>query len=187
MLIPRMGRRADVVLISSKNILFVLEFKVGAKDYHAGDLRQAIGYALDLHHFTKASNDKCIVPILVATHAKAKSDELKCGADAVYEPLRANQTNLFAIIEECTRHITNPPRIDVGEWLYASYKTNTDDYRSGAGAVCNHDVSDIARNDAGAQNLNLTQVHWKRSFIRPVCISAKLFASSLAYRERAKP
>lgn len=154
-LIPRMGRRADVVLIY-KSILFVLEFKVGAKDYHAGDLRQAHGYALDLHHFHEGSHDKCIVPILVATHAKAKLDELKCGADTVYEPLRANQINLFAIIEECTRHITSPPRIDVGEWLYASYKPTPTIIEAAQALYANHDVSDIARNDAGAQNLHLT-------------------------------
>src|SRR5690606_29075459 len=34
LLIPRMGRRADVVLISS-GIIFVLEFKVGERQYKA--------------------------------------------------------------------------------------------------------------------------------------------------------
>jgi hypothetical protein len=154
-LIPRMGKRADVVLIY-KNILFVLEFKVGAKDYHAGDIRQAHGYALDLHHFHEGSHDKCIVPILVATNAKPKTDPITCGLDLVYEPLRANQTNLFDVIAQCVRDIQNPPAIHVGEWLYASYKPTPTIIEAAQALYANHDVSDIARNDAGAQNLHVT-------------------------------
>lgn len=65
-LIPRMGRRADVVLIYS-GIIFVLEFKIGASNYLSQDLRQTHGYALDLKNFHRGSHGKCIVPILVAT------------------------------------------------------------------------------------------------------------------------
>ncbi|MBC3883166.1 DUF2075 domain-containing protein [Undibacterium sp. LX40W] len=154
-LIPRMGKRADVVLIY-KDILFVLEFKVGAKDYHASDLRQAHGYALDLHHFHEGSHDKCIVPMLIATNAKSKHDPITCGADLVFEPLRANQENVLAMIEQCVRQIENPPTINVGEWLYASYKPTPTIIEAAQALYANHDVNDIARNDAGAQNLHLT-------------------------------
>jgi hypothetical protein len=40
MLIPRMGKRADVVYIAN-GIVFVLEFKVGETEYKTHDLRQA--------------------------------------------------------------------------------------------------------------------------------------------------
>ena len=51
--IPRMGKRADVVLLY-KDIIYILEFKTGAKDYMPADIRQAHGYAIDLHHFMRA-------------------------------------------------------------------------------------------------------------------------------------
>lgn len=154
-LIPRMGKRADAVLIY-KNLLFVLEFKIGAKEFHAGDIRQAHGYALDLHHFHEGSHDKCIVPILIATHAKLLNDPITAAADLVYEPIRANQFNLIEIIKQCVGHIANPPVIEVGEWLYSSYKPTPTIVEAAQALYANHDVSDIARNDAGAQNLHLT-------------------------------
>ena len=40
-----MGRHADAVLIF-KNIIFLLEFKVGANDYAPQDMRQAHGYVI---------------------------------------------------------------------------------------------------------------------------------------------
>jgi hypothetical protein len=50
-------KRADVLLIY-KNLIFILEFKVGAQDYAAQDMRQAHGYAIDLHHFHDGSHEK---------------------------------------------------------------------------------------------------------------------------------
>ena len=67
--IPRMGKRADVILIY-KDLIFVIEFKVGANRYLPQDKRQAHGYAIDLHHFHEGSHHKTIIPILVATEAK---------------------------------------------------------------------------------------------------------------------
>ena len=43
--IPRMGKRADVVLVIG-GIIFVLEFKVGASHYESHDKDQVIDYAL---------------------------------------------------------------------------------------------------------------------------------------------
>lgn len=154
-LIPRMGKRADAVLIY-KNILFVLEFKVGAKEYAPQDLRQAHGYALDLHHFHEGSHGKFIVPILVATAAKEKSNLLQQASDSVYEPLRANQSNLAAVLQYCVKQIENPPAIDVQAWLHSSYKPTPTIIEAAQALYANHDVSDIARNDAGAQNLHQT-------------------------------
>ncbi len=69
LLIPRMGKRADVVVLHN-NIIFVFEFKVGVKNYLSADLRQAHDYALDLSHFHEGSHDRAIIPILVATRAE---------------------------------------------------------------------------------------------------------------------
>jgi len=66
--IPRLGRRADVVLIVDQ-VLFVVEFKVGETQFLPADLDQVWDYALDLKHFHEASHDLCIAPVLIATKA----------------------------------------------------------------------------------------------------------------------
>lgn len=67
-LIPRMGRRADLVVIK-EGIIFVVEYKLGARQYDRSSLDQVYGYGLDLKHFHETSHKPPIVPILVATHA----------------------------------------------------------------------------------------------------------------------
>ena len=66
--IPRMGKRADVVLLLD-GAVFVLEFKVGASSFDRGAIDQVHDYALDLKNFHKGSHDLPIVPILIATRA----------------------------------------------------------------------------------------------------------------------
>ena len=69
--IPRLGKRIDVVLLL-KGIVFCLEFKVGESSILEGDVDQVLDYALDLKNFHKFSNDKLIVPILVAPNMLAR-------------------------------------------------------------------------------------------------------------------
>jgi hypothetical protein len=45
--IPRMGKRADAIIISGGQI-FVIEYKVGADDYQKHAIDQVLDYALDL-------------------------------------------------------------------------------------------------------------------------------------------
>ena len=54
--IPRMGRRADVVL-ACKGVIFVIEFKVGSAHFDRHAIDQSYGYALDLKHFHETSHD----------------------------------------------------------------------------------------------------------------------------------
>jgi len=84
-----MGKRVDVILLS-RGIIFVLEFKVGDNLYSAHALDQVMDYALDLKNFHATSHARPIVPILVATHAKATSLTLMPYEDLVYQPLKAN-------------------------------------------------------------------------------------------------
>ncbi|BBB58278.1 hypothetical protein UNDKW_0005 [Undibacterium sp. KW1] len=171
--IPRMGRRADAVLIY-KNIIFVLEFKVGAEDYAAQDIRQVHGYAIDLHHFHEGSHDKIIVPILVATRASVRQRGSMQQVDSVYDPLRANSTTLRNTLQYCVDHISNPPPIEFYTWLHSSYKPTPTIVEAAQALYASHDVSDIARNDAGAQNLYVTSqalkevIHQARIYQRKI-------------------
>ena len=67
--IPRMGKRVDCLLLI-ENIVFVVEFKVGEKEYLSSNIEQVWDYALDLKNFHKPSHDALLIPILVATEAK---------------------------------------------------------------------------------------------------------------------
>src|ERR1051325_5782017 len=67
--IPRMGRRADAVLVLGPAI-FVLEFKVGEAEFATSALDQVCDYALDLKNFHESSHSCLIAPILIATKAR---------------------------------------------------------------------------------------------------------------------
>jgi hypothetical protein len=64
--IPRMGKRADAVLVA-ENIVFVIEFKVGASEHTSNAFDQVEDYALDLKNFHEGSHTVPIVPLLVST------------------------------------------------------------------------------------------------------------------------
>jgi hypothetical protein len=57
--IPRMGKRADVVLVIGGTIN-VLEFKVGATTFDPSAIEQAHDYALDLKNFHRGSHSLSI-------------------------------------------------------------------------------------------------------------------------------
>jgi len=57
--IPRMGKRIDVVLLIGP-VIFVLEFKVGEKEFSAYAIDQVWDYALDLKNFHE-SNHECFI------------------------------------------------------------------------------------------------------------------------------
>ena len=67
--IPRMGKRIDVVLLIGSAI-FVLEFKVGEKEFTSYAVDQVWDYSLDLKNFHETSHECFIAPILIATKAK---------------------------------------------------------------------------------------------------------------------
>src|ERR1019366_5295131 len=73
--VPRIGSRIDAVLIAGPAV-FVIEFKVGEREFNTHDYNQAWDYALDLKNFHLASHAAPIVPVLVATDAPARDPKL---------------------------------------------------------------------------------------------------------------
>ncbi|RZO25888.1 MAG: hypothetical protein EVA93_04650, partial [SAR86 cluster bacterium] len=67
--IPRMGKRVDVLLVI-ENIIFIIEFKVGSDTYDANSITQLVDYTLDLKNFHEGSHNQIICPILIATEAQ---------------------------------------------------------------------------------------------------------------------
>jgi hypothetical protein len=91
--IPRMGKRADVVLIAA-GMVFVLEFKVGSQHFEAAAIYQVVDYALDLKNFHAGSHDRRIVPIVVATMANSPALHLIWERDGVASPIKTNGADL---------------------------------------------------------------------------------------------
>ena len=76
--IPRMGRRIDALVIIGP-VVFVLEFKVGEREFPSADIDQVVDYALDLKNFHEGSHSVHIAPILISTEAPARVQRLPKG------------------------------------------------------------------------------------------------------------
>ena len=153
--IPRMGKRADVVLLL-KGIVFVIEFKVGSASFDRAAKDQAHDYALDLKNFHAGSHDVPIVPILIATGAEALGlQPVSWALDQVAEPILSSGQGLLHLIE----HISEGASTDTivpGAWESSGYLPTPTIVEAAQALYQNHSVEEIARSDAGAQNLNAT-------------------------------
>lgn len=92
-LIPRMGRRADLIVIVA-GIIFVAEYKLGARQFDRSSLDQVYGYGLDLKHFHETSHAVPIVPILVASHAAVRPSLSRCAGMRTVSLTRCASTPL---------------------------------------------------------------------------------------------
>lgn len=154
--IPRMGRRIDVVLIIG-SVIFVLEFKVGDKEFAAQAIDQVWDYALDLKNFHETSHDKFIAPILIATKAKNTPSIVSTSPqdDKLLFPITSSVEQLSEIIENVLK-FTNGQSIDVGEWENGRYCPTPTIIEAAVALYRGHAVQDISRSDASAINLNKT-------------------------------
>lgn len=152
MLIPRMGKRADVVYIAD-GIIFVLEFKVGETEYKSHDLRQVEGYAMDLSCFHEASHEELICPILVATNAQDEVLDFKKQTIGVLHPIKANANNLAKILADILETYKALKAIDPIVWVNGRYKPTPTIIEAAQALYAKHDVTDIARSDAETVNL----------------------------------
>ena len=71
-----------------------MEFKNGEKNILENDIDQVLDYALDLKNFHKLSEDKIIVPVLIATEYKNHTDIIQTSIydDKVVNPLVTGKT-----------------------------------------------------------------------------------------------
>jgi DUF2075 family protein len=158
--IPRMGKRVDCVLII-KNVVFVIEFKVGEKDYLNNHVEQVWDYALDLKNFHEPSHQLQIVPILVATQAKPLPfDVLSTNHnDSLSDPIKANATNLGDTINRILSFFTDDKNIDSVAFVKGSYSPTPTIIEAAISLYNNHNVENITRSDASATNLKITTAY----------------------------
>ena len=154
--IPRMGKRADAVIIYG-GVVFVLEFKIGESQYRRADMDQCTDYAVDLKNFHEGSHDKPILPVLVASEAVAAAYGLDMREDGVFGVVCSNGSNLHEIIRGAAGVRGGRAPIDPLEWERSAYKPTPTIIEAARALYNNHDVRDITRSEAGAENLTSTK------------------------------
>lgn len=144
--IPRMGKRIDAVVLIN-GIVFVIEFKVGAKEFTNADINQVWDYTLDLKYFHEGSHDLPIIPILVTTEAKENDILLFQYDDQIVRPILSNGKNLADIIRQ-TLLIFPTKQIDNYLWSISRYAPTPTIIEAAQALYNKHSVKDISRSDA---------------------------------------
>lgn len=154
--IPRMGKRADAVLVIG-DCIFIIEFKVGSETFDRAAIEQVEGYALDLKNFHAGSHHLSIVPILVATRAKTSPmSQPELALDQVSKPLLSSVIDLGDIL----RHTAAQHRhrqLDATTWAASGYRPTPTIIEAARALYAGHTVEEITRRDAGAINLTRTE------------------------------
>jgi len=153
--IPRMGKRADVVFVY-RGVVFVIEFKVGTKEYRSSDIDQVIDYCLDLKNFHEGSHYLTIVPVLSATKAPGRKRSVILDSDRLVNHQFSHSGNLAETINSCIEKLPIQKEIDPLMWASSRYKPTPTIIQAAQALYANHDVKDISRCDAGATNLTVT-------------------------------
>lgn len=151
--IPRMGRRVDVVLLH-KNVVYLLEFKCGDDQYRASTVDQVYDYALDLRNFQKESHDKLIANIIVSTRAPQVDIKI-VENERIIEPIFCNSTNIREAVDAVAQKY-NENGFDYIAWENSEYLPTPTIVEAAQALYRGHNVHDITRSDAGAENLTVT-------------------------------
>ena len=153
--IIRLGKRIDVILLI-KHMVFSLEFKNGKKAFEAQDARQAEDYAIDIKNFHKESEDLYVCPILVATDAK-QYDEFQSTdyyPDKQIKLQKENIETLIPKVNKLTDKYGDDIAIDFDKWFNSPYYPTPTIISAAIEAYSTHDISEIARSEAGQDNIN---------------------------------
>ncbi|MEI6852946.1 MAG: DNA/RNA helicase domain-containing protein [Bacteroidota bacterium] len=155
--IPRMGKRVDCLVII-ENIVFVIEFKVGEKEYLNYNIDQVWDYALDLKNFHKPSHKAVLAPILVATDAKDSIIEITTTShdDNLIKPILSNKMDLGIAINSTLTFFSETLNIEGEEYAKGVYSPTPTIIEAAVSLYNSHSVEEITRSDAGAKNLRVT-------------------------------
>ena len=156
--IPRMGKRVDSLLII-KNVVFVIEFKVGESHFLNSNIEQVWDYALDLKNFHKSSHNAVLVPVLIATEAKEYIAEILSTEhnDNLAFPVKTGKYSLKTVIENALLFFSNEQKtINVNEYVSGGYMPTPTIIEAAISLYNTHSVKSITCSDASAKNLTIT-------------------------------
>jgi len=155
--IPRMGQRIDVVLLI-KSVIFILEFKVGEREFPLHAIDQVWDYALDLKNFHETSHDKCIAPFLISTEAQLSETLISFTSydDKLLSPIKCNKDLINDVIDKVLLSNEEEDVIDKTVWENGRYSPTPTIIEAAMALYSGHSVSEISRSDASAINLSTT-------------------------------
>jgi hypothetical protein len=154
--VPRRSRRIDVVVLA-RDVIVAVEFKVGAVRFDRDARWQTEQYALDLRDFHKASRDRKIVPILVATEAESSNQRpVHVNTKQVSDVYCVSQDELAPRVASVYEQLTDIGRlpIDARVWDTSPYQPTPWIVAAAQAIFQKHDVREIKH--AESQNLDLT-------------------------------
>ena len=154
--IPRMGKRIDILLLIGPAI-FVLEFKVGEKEFTSYAIDQVMDYSLDLKNFHESSHKQFIAPILIATKAKTKPFSIATTPqnDKLLFPIKCNVDSLIDALAGVLDFV-NGETINSKDWEDGRYCPTPTIIEAAMALYAGHSVEEISRSDASATNLKQT-------------------------------
>ncbi|HEX4147127.1 MAG TPA: DUF2075 domain-containing protein [Pirellulales bacterium] len=162
--IPRRGKRPDAILIAD-DLIFVIEFKIGASEFTANDQWQVLSYGLDLRDFHSASYGQRIVPILVVTGngrctARPRSIPTEVSESGIVLPVQLSTdavgevtASLVCDLYDRLHRLSAAP-IDAPRWNAAAYRPTPTIIEAAQQIFAGHGVANISH--AFAYNLDAT-------------------------------
>lgn len=154
--IPRMGQRVDVIVLIGP-VIFVLEYKIGEREFHLHAIEQVWDYALDLKNFHESSHNHYIAPILIATKAQSVNSVVATTPqnDKLLFPIKSNIDSLTEVIQNVLLFAEGED-IEHSQWERGRYCPTPTIIEAAMALYNRHSVVDISRSDASAINLSET-------------------------------
>jgi hypothetical protein len=151
-----MGKRIDVICII-RQVIFVLEFKIGEKHFLNNDIDQVMDYALDLKNFHQTSHNQFIAPVLIATEAGNITPIISITPqnDKLLFPIKSNANFLKQLLNSVL-DFTEGAVIDSAQWESGRYSPTPTIVEAAMALYRGHSVHEISRSDASAKNLSDT-------------------------------
>ena len=154
--IPRLGKRIDVLVLVG-SVILVLEFKVGEAEFTSAALDQVCDYALDLKNFHETGHEVPIAPIVIATRAGDVTTPIAYTphGDGFLLPIKATAASLGETIQRVLT-FTVGAAIEAKAWEAGRYYPTPTIIEAAMALYGGHKVEEIAKKDAGDENLAVT-------------------------------
>lgn len=175
--IPRLGGRIDAAIVQ-RDVVVVVEFKIGTATYDRSAIDQVWDYALDLKNFHAPSREVSIVPILVISQqprvgrpgVHSLGSEAMLGGvsahatlawdhDDVARPMCTTTAEFASALQRALangRLRRRPVLESVSDWTGGAYSPTPSIVEAAVALYRGTQVEQITRSDAGAANLRST-------------------------------
>lgn len=156
--IPRRAKRIDIVILA-KDVVFIIEYKDNASSYSKDAVSQLEDYAYDLRDFHKQSDDRIIIPILLAPLAKDlfRPDKIT-KRKFVQDTLFANKENLPTLLNRSLELFAqnNKSLINSADWNNSEYLPTPTIIEVAQELYAGKEIKEMTRSHAGPYNLQRT-------------------------------